>query len=184
LTIKTLEKRLLSFVLLKDQINHRVSLIRNFFVRTIQIVLTLGFIFFRKYFMYYGTYRHDLFYALKLFWIKLRKNVFRIRALFVCQKRTKRIAKCKFGNLFENHFDFCSSQIVFDPIVPFLELVSCEVVFPIPDLTFAEEVCHHLLHVLVAVRHRLRPVLPHVADVQVVVESQNLKRNLVLNYVM
>ena len=61
--------------------------------------------------------------------------------------------------------------MLFNPLVPFFQLLSREVVFPIPDLTLPEELVHHVL----GHGHADGPVLPHVANVQVVVQGQNLK---------
>ena len=75
---------------------------------------------------------------------------------------------------FKDHFDVGSFKVFLDPAVPLLELFAFEIVFPVPDLAFAEELQHGLLHGLVPVGHGFGAVLAKVADVQVVVQGQDL----------
>ena len=60
-------------------------------------------------------------------------------------------------------------EVLVGPRVELLEDFASEVVPPIADLAFPEELPHDLLHLPVPHRHVLGSVLPVVADVQVVV---------------
>ena len=70
---------------------------------------------------------------------------------------------------------------MFDPGIPFFQLLSAEVVLPVSNLTFSEEVVHALAHGTVLVEQSLFAVLAKIANVQMIIQGQNLalKLNLV-----
>ena len=74
----------------------------------------------------------------------------------------------------KNHLDAGAFEVPVDPGVPFLQLFSAEVVLPVTDLTFSEELLHGLAHFLVFSKHGLTAMLAQVANVEMVIKCENL----------
>ena len=74
----------------------------------------------------------------------------------------------------KNHLDVGAFEVPVDPGVPFLQLFSAEVVLPVTDLTFSEELLHGLAHFLVFSKHGLTAMLAQVANVEMVIKCENL----------
>ena len=65
----------------------------------------------------------------------------------------------------EDHLDVSALEILADPLIPFLQLFSGEVVLPVTDLAFSEEPLHVVVHWIVFAKQGLSAVLAMVSDV-------------------
>ena len=76
---------------------------------------------------------------------------------------------------FEDHLDVGALEILADPLIPFLQLLSAEVVLPVANLSFPEEPLHVVVHWIVFAKQWLGAMLAMVSDVEVVIKSQHLE---------
>ena len=102
--------------------------------------------------------------------------------IFYYQKYQLKNTNCVFKLLlfwtnwsFEDHLDVGALEILADPLIPFLQLFSAEVVLPVANLSFPEEPLHVVVHWIVFAKQWLGAMLAMVSDVEVVIKSQHLE---------
>ena len=93
-------------------------------------------------------------------------------------RNTLKEINCKDLNLwvfsFKHHLDVSALKILTDPLIPFLQLFSTEVVLPVTNLSFSEEFLHVVIHLIAFAKHWLSAVFAKVVNVEVVIKSQDL----------
>ena len=82
---------------------------------------------------------------------------------------------CQIWKLFKWNIQFSPFKVWLDPVIPELEVVTSEVIFPVPNFSSPKEIVKLFLHQHIAIGHAFRSMFPKVSKVKMIIQCEHLK---------
>ena len=82
---------------------------------------------------------------------------------------------CQIWKLFKWNIQFSPFKVWLDPVIPELEVVTSEVIFPVPKFSSPKEIVKLFLHQYIAIGHAFRSMFPKVSKVKMIIQCEHLK---------